>query len=150
MRTARTIPLRKLLSLRHQPSQCRPVAQADTQAQSPIYLPRYLSVNERWQLVGVGREIMDTQSVLLMLLFTSWGVITGVLIVLVIHRATLSSREDDQIFIDAAEQHYYRAQQEIIARMSLLTRPIVALSVASVLLLMMTVGVWVYQGFKSF
>jgi hypothetical protein len=93
---------------------------------------------------------MDTQSVLLMLLFTSWGVITGVLIVLVIHRATLSSREDDQIFIDAAEQHYYRAQQEIIARMSLLTRPIVGLSVASVLLLMMTVGVWVYQGFKSF
>jgi hypothetical protein len=80
----------------------------------------------------------------------SWGVITVVLVVLVVYRGTLSSKEDDQIFIDAAEQHHYEEQLVIIARISRLTRPIIALSVASGALLLASAGVWIYQGFKSF
>jgi hypothetical protein len=80
----------------------------------------------------------------------AWGVITAVLAILVIYRGTLSSREDDQIFIDAAEQHHYREQQDIIARMSSLTRPIIALAVVSGALLIATASVWLYRGFKSF
>jgi hypothetical protein len=38
----------------------------------------------------------------------------------------------------------------IIARMSRLTRPIIVLAVASGALLLASVGVWVYQAFKSF
>jgi len=80
----------------------------------------------------------------------AWGVITAVLAILVIYRGTLSSREDDQIFIDAAEQHHYREQQDIIARISSLTRPIIALAVVSGALLIATASVWLYRGFKSF
>jgi hypothetical protein len=80
----------------------------------------------------------------------SWGVITAVLAVLVIYRGTLSSREDDQIFIDAAEQHHYQEQQAIIARSVRLTKPIIALTVVSAALLLASAGVWLYQGFKSF
>jgi hypothetical protein len=84
------------------------------------------------------------------MLMISWGVITSVLVVLVIYRGTLSSREDDQIFIDAAEQHHYREQLVIIGRISRLTKPIIALAVLSGVLLLASAGVWIYQGFKSF
>ncbi len=81
---------------------------------------------------------------------SSWGVITVVLVVLVVYRGTLSSKEDDQIFIDAAEQHHYQEQLVIIDRISRLTRPIIALSVLSGALLLASVGVWIYQAFLSF
>jgi hypothetical protein len=98
-----------------------------------------------------GEETLEaSRSLLLDLLMSSWGVITAVLVVLVVYRVTLSSKEDDQIFIDDAEQHHYQEQVEIIARISGLTRPIIALSVASGALLLASVAVWVYQGFKSF
>ena len=92
----------------------------------------------------------ESRSLILNLLMISWGVITAFLVVLVVYRGTLSSKEDDQIFIDAAEQHHYQEQQVIIARMSRLTRPIIVLAVASGALLLASVGVWVYQAFKSF
>ena len=91
-----------------------------------------------------------TRSLVLDLLMSSWGVITVVLVVLVVYRGTLSSREDDQIFIDAAEQHHYQEQLVIIDRISRLTRPIIALSVLSGALLLASVGVWIYQAFLSF
>ena len=90
------------------------------------------------------------RTIILNLLMSSWGVITVVLVALVVYRGTLSSREDDQIFIDAAEQHHYQEQLVIIARISRLTRPIIALGILSGALLLASVGVWVYQGFKSF
>jgi hypothetical protein len=92
----------------------------------------------------------DSHSLILTLLMISWGVITAILAVLVIYRGTLSSREDDQIFIDAAEQHHYQEQQAIIARMTRLTKPIIALAVVSAALLLASASVWLYQGFKSF
>jgi len=94
-------------------------------------------------------ETLD-RSPLLDLLMISWGVITAFLVVLVVYRGTLSSKEDDQIFIDAAEQHHYREQLVIIDRISRLTKPIIALGILSGALLLASAGVWIYQGFKSF
>jgi hypothetical protein len=91
-----------------------------------------------------------SRSLILDLLMICWGVITVVLVVLVVYRGTLSSKEDDQIFIDAAEQHHYQEQLVIIDRISRLTRPIIALSVVSGALLLASMGVWIYQAFKSF
>ena len=84
------------------------------------------------------------------ILFASWGLVTAVLIVLLIYRATLSSKEDDQIFIDAAEQHHFEDQQAIIAKISRLTKPIVALAVTSAALLLTSAGIWVYEGLRAF
>jgi hypothetical protein len=96
------------------------------------------------------REETLDRSPLLDLLMISWGVITAFLVVLVVYRGTLSSKEDDQIFIDAAEQHHYREQLVIIDRISRLTKPIIALGILSGALLLASAGVWIYQGFKSF
>jgi hypothetical protein len=68
----------------------------------------------------------------------------------VVYREMLSSREDDQIFIDDAEQQFYREQVEIIARITRLRGPIIALSLVSGLLFLTTIGVWIYQGYSSF
>ena len=97
-----------------------------------------------------GTPLEASRSVLLDVLMISWGVTTVALVVLVIYRGTLSSREDDQIFIDAAEQHHYQEQLAIIARISSLTKPIIALAVVSGVLLLASAGVWIYQGFMSF
>jgi hypothetical protein len=91
-----------------------------------------------------------SRSLVLDMLMISWSVITVALVILVVYRGTLSSKEDDQIFIDAAEQHHYQEQLVIIARISRLTRPIIVLSVMSGALLLASVGVWVYQAFMSF
>jgi non-ribosomal peptide synthetase component F len=92
----------------------------------------------------------DIKSLLLTLLSSSWGVVTVFLIGAVVYRGVLSTREDDQIFIDDAEQGYSQEQQAIIARMSQLNGPIIALSLASGILFLTTMGVWIYQGFSSF
>jgi hypothetical protein len=94
--------------------------------------------------------MQDSQQTFLMLLMVSWGVVTSVLIILVIYRGVLSSREDDQIFIDAAEQHLFQEQQAVIAKMSRLTKPIIALAVISGILLLTSAGIWIYGGLKSF
>ncbi len=92
----------------------------------------------------------DSHSLLLTILLIFWGVFTTAFVILVVYRGTLAVREDDQIFIDAAEQHHYQEQQALIARISRLTGPIIALGVVSGALLLAAAGIWVYEGFKSF
>jgi hypothetical protein len=83
-------------------------------------------------------------------LLLTWGVITAVLVVLVVYRVTLSSREDDQIFITKAEDSFAAEQRAIVMKVTQLSRPIFVLSLASGVLLLASAGVWVYQGLKSF
>ena len=86
----------------------------------------------------------------LTLLMTSWGVVTAVLAVIVIYRGTLSVKEDDQIFLDPAEQHHVREQQVVIAKLSRLKTPIIAFSVISGVLLLTSAGIWIYRGLQNF
>jgi len=94
--------------------------------------------------------MLDVKSLLLMLFSSSWGVVTVVLIGTIVYRGVLSTKEDDQIFLDDAEQHYYQEQQDIIARISRLKGPIIALSLVSGILFLSTLGIWIYQGYSSF
>jgi len=89
-------------------------------------------------------------SIILVMLFSAWGVITVVLVVLLIYRATLSSKEDDQIFIDAAEHLHVEEQKELIARMTRLRKPIIVLTAASAVLFLSGVSFWIYEGLKNF
>jgi hypothetical protein len=107
-------------------------------------------VNGRLLLVTEEDAMLDVKSLLLMLMSSSWAVITAFLVGAIVYRGTLSLKEDDQIFIDDAEQHYYKEQQAIIARISRLNGPIIALSLVSGVLFLTTVGLWIYQGYSSF
>ena len=80
-----------------------------------------------------------------------WGTITAVLVVLVIYRATLSTREDDELYLNKTADSMMAAEQrQIVSKLNKLTRPIVTLAVLSGVLLLASAGVWVWIGFKSF
>ena len=79
-----------------------------------------------------------------------WGVITAGLICLLIYRGRLSNREDDQIFIDAAEENMAREQRALVARIERLSRPITLLIVASSVLFLIGAGMWVWNAFNTF
>ena len=84
-------------------------------------------------------------------LLLSWGAVTSVLVVLVIYRATLSTREDDEIHLNKTADSMMAAEQrQIVGKLNKLTRPIMTLVVLSSVLLLASAGVWIWGGFKSF
>lgn len=83
-------------------------------------------------------------------LLIALSIVTVVFIALLIWRALLASHEDDQLFLDAAEEHMAREQRELVARISSLTRPIAASGIVAGALLLLIVGLWLYEGLKSF
>lgn len=83
----------------------------------------------------------------LMYLLASWGAVTAVLVVLVIYGNTLSSREEDQLYLNPAEQEMMASEQQVlIGKMQHLARVIVYLAVVSGILLLSSAGVWVWIG----
>ena len=79
-----------------------------------------------------------------------WGVVTAIFLALIAWRSVLSSHEDDQIFIDSAEEHMAREQRELISRINKLSRPILTSGITSGVLLLVIAGVFVYHGLKNF
>ncbi len=78
-----------------------------------------------------------------------WGVVTGVFIVLFIWRSVLSSHEDDQIFLDAAEEHMAREQRELIVKINALSRPLMGTGILAGVLLLVIAGMWLKEGLKG-
>jgi len=79
-----------------------------------------------------------------------WGIVTAVFLALVAWRSVLSSHEDDQIFLDAAEDHMAKEQRELVAKINMLSKPLLASGVVSGVLLLLIAGIFVYQGLKNF
>jgi hypothetical protein len=83
-------------------------------------------------------------------LLITWGIVTGIFLILIAWRSVLSSHEDDQIFLDAAEEHMARAQRELVAKINKLTPPIMTSGIAAGVLLLVIAGIFVYHGLKNF
>lgn len=95
----------------------------------------------------------DSESVLagpMLYLLIVWGVVTAIFLVLVAWRSVLSSHEDDQIFLDAAEEHMAREQRELVKKINSLSRPLLASGITSGVLLLLIAGIFVYHGLKNF
>jgi len=86
----------------------------------------------------------------LLYLLIGWGVVTAVFLVLIAWRSVLASHEDDQIFLDAAEEHMAREQRELVAKINGLSRPILTSGIFSGALLLLIAGIFVYHGLKNF
>ncbi|MGZ4788261.1 MAG: hypothetical protein ACXVZX_07050 [Terriglobales bacterium] len=80
------------------------------------------------------------------MLLIVWGVLTALLLILLIYRSTLSIHEEDQLYLDEAEAHMQREQDEIHAKMDRIVWPVRVLGGASAVLLLMSAGVWIYEG----
>ncbi len=85
----------------------------------------------------------------IMIGFIVWSVLTGILIVLMIYRATLVNHEDDQLFLSAGENSMAREQAELVVQLNKIEPIIKGVALASGILLMTLGGVWVYQSFQA-
>jgi hypothetical protein len=83
-------------------------------------------------------------------LLLAWGVITVALVVLLVYRTTLSTKEDDQLYLNKAEVSMMGSDQAVlISRLNRLTKPILALAILSGILLLMSASLWVWNGFSN-
>jgi Tfp pilus assembly protein PilN len=89
------------------------------------------------------------QSVLYMMMVV-WIAVTVVLVVMMIYRSALENREEDQLFLDAAESHIAAEQRSILSKIQKLRVPIMTLMVLSGALFAAIAGLWVYRGFETF
>ncbi|HXA56071.1 MAG TPA: hypothetical protein VNU84_01460 [Candidatus Acidoferrum sp.] len=93
---------------------------------------------------------MGSMQNVIYVLLAVWGVVTVVLICLMMYKSALENREEDQLFLDAAQQHIASEQRLIVQRIEKLHRPLMALMIVSGVLLAIVAGLWVYQGFENF
>lgn len=77
-------------------------------------------------------------------LFTLWGGLTLALVVLLIYRGTLTMHEDDQLFLDSAEDHMQKEQQELLLKMNKITPWVRVLGACSALLIFVIAGISLY------
>jgi hypothetical protein len=84
------------------------------------------------------------------MLVVAWGTVTALLVCALIYRSALENREEDQIFLDSAQDITASEQRLIVTRIERLSRPIVALWIVSGALLIAVAGLWLYQGYQSF
>ncbi len=78
-------------------------------------------------------------------LWIVWAGVTVVLIVLLIYRGTLSMHEDDQIFLDDAEAHLAKEQEELALKMNRLQPWVRACGAGSALLILVIAGMELYS-----
>lgn len=78
-----------------------------------------------------------------------WGVLTGVLVILLIYRSTLTMQEDDQLFLDDSASQMALEQTELMAKLNKVTPIVKWLGAASGVLILVIAGLAVYQGLNQ-
>jgi len=75
-----------------------------------------------------------------------WGVLTGLLIILLIYRSTLTMQEDDQLFLGESESHMQQEQLDIMKKVNKINPFVRWLGALSGVLILVIAGMAVYQG----
>jgi len=78
-----------------------------------------------------------------------WAGLTVVLVVLLIYRSTLSMHEDDQLFLDSAEAHMAKEQEELIGKMERITPWLRVCGAGSAVLTVILAGMLLYSRFNQ-
>ena len=83
------------------------------------------------------------------ILLIVWGVLTGLLVVLLIYRSTLTMQEDDQLFLDEAESHMQLEQTELLNKMNRIQPMVRLLGACSGILVVIIFGLWLWAGISQ-
>jgi hypothetical protein len=81
---------------------------------------------------------------MLNVLSVTWASVTVILVGLLIYRALIGMREEDQLFLASGEEHMARDQQILQARIANVNKFAVWLGILSGALLIGMVAMWVY------
>jgi len=74
-------------------------------------------------------------------LLIAWGVVTGILLILLFYRSTLTRQEDDQLFIDESSASRATEQSQLIAKVNKIN-PLVKLVGATSGLMILIIAGW--------
>ena len=86
----------------------------------------------------------------MVMLLIVWGSITLVLVVLLIYRSTLTMHEDDQLFLGTGETQLQEEQTELLKKMDKLQPFVRVCGAASVMLLVVMAGMWLWDAYQRF
>jgi uncharacterized membrane-anchored protein YhcB (DUF1043 family) len=78
-----------------------------------------------------------------------WGVLTGILIILLIYRGTLTMQEDDQLFLDESASAMAEEQRELMAKVNRINPLVKVLGAVSGVLILVIAGWAVYIGLNA-
>ena len=78
-----------------------------------------------------------------------WAGLTVILVGLLIYRSTLAMHEDDQLFLDSAEAHMAKEQEELIGRMNRITPWLRLCGAGSAVLAIVIAGMMLYARFNQ-
>jgi hypothetical protein len=82
-------------------------------------------------------------------LLIAWGIVTGILIILLIYRSTLTMKEADQLFLDESSSAMATEQTELIAKVNKINPLVKVLGASSGLMILVVAGWAVYIGLNS-
>lgn len=85
----------------------------------------------------------------LLWLLIVWGVLTGILIILLIYRGTLTMQEDDQLFLDDSASAMAKDQMELMAKVNKITPFVKVLGATSGVMILIIAGWAVYIGLNA-
>ena len=85
----------------------------------------------------------------LLYLLIVWGVLTGVLVILLIYRSTLTMQGDDQLFLDESASAMAREQTELMAKVNRITPLVKVLGATSGAMILVIAGWAVHLGLNS-
>ncbi|MGD0601280.1 MAG: hypothetical protein ABR988_15750 [Terriglobales bacterium] len=83
------------------------------------------------------------------MLMVAWGILTGILIILLIYKSTLTMHEDDSIFLNESESQMHKDQVEVLAKMRKITPIVKVLGALSGLMILVIAGLFIYQGLTN-
>ncbi len=83
------------------------------------------------------------------MLLVAWGILTGILIILLIYKSTLTMHEDDSIFLNESESQMHKDQVEVLAKMRKITPIVKVLGALSGLMILVIAGLFIYQGLTN-
>jgi len=92
---------------------------------------------------------MSLHFTLLTVLVFTWGALVLILAGLMIYRGVIGRNEELELMVDQAEHRFADEQKAISDRITQLSLPIRFLSIAVGVLLLVIIGVWIFQGLQS-
>ena len=78
-----------------------------------------------------------------------WGIVTGIFLILLFYRSTLTRQEDDQLFIDESSSSRATEQSQLIAKVNKLNPLVKMVGATSGLMILAIAGWAVYLGLNS-
>ncbi len=83
------------------------------------------------------------------MLLVAWGILTGILIILLIYKSTLTMHEDDSIFLKETESQMHKDQMEVLVKMKKIAPIVKVLGALSGLMILVIAGLFIYQGLNA-